>query len=114
MPYLKIQTNHRLETERATQLIKTASRLVAEGLGKPERYVMVALEPPLPMVFAGRDDPAVFMELKSIGLSDDKTPGLSQSLCQLVSSELGVPGDRVYIEFQDSPRKMWGWDGGTF
>ena len=113
MPYLKIQTNHALEADKASHFIKSASRLVAEGLGKPERYVMVALEPPVPMVF-GSDDPTVFMELKSIGLPETKTPQLSESLCQLVNAELGVPADRVYIEFQDAPRKMWGWDGGTF
>jgi phenylpyruvate tautomerase len=114
MPYLKIQTNHAIDAAKATAFIKSASRLVAEGLGKPERYVMVALEPPVPMIFAGSEAPTVFMELKSIGLPDSKTPQLSETLCQLVITELGVPGDRVYIEFQDAPRKMWGWDGGTF
>jgi phenylpyruvate tautomerase len=114
MPYLKIQTNHAIDSNKAMDLIKTASRLVAEGLGKPERYVMVALEPPLAMVFAGSDAPAVFMELKSLGLSDSQTPGLSAQLCQLMSQELGVSGDRIYIEFQAPPRKMWGWDSSTF
>lgn len=114
MPYLKVQTNHAIDASKATQFIKSASQLVANGLGKPESYVMVALEPPLPMVFAGSDAPTVFMELKSIGLSESQTPALSQSLCQLVSEELDVLGERVYIEFQDTPRKMWGWNGGTF
>lgn len=114
MPYLKIQTNHEIDAGRSADFIKSASRLVADGLGKPERYVMVALEPPVPMVFAGSDAPTVFMELKSIGLPESKTAGLSDSLCKLVNTELGVPADRVYIEFQDAPRKMWGWDGGTF
>jgi phenylpyruvate tautomerase len=114
MPYLKIQTNHSIDPDKATQLIKTASHLVASGLGKPEDYVMVALEPPVPMVFAGSDAPTVFMELKSIGLAEAQTPKLSESLCRLVNTELGVPSDRIYIEFQAAPRKMWGWDGGTF
>ncbi|MEJ2359824.1 MAG: phenylpyruvate tautomerase MIF-related protein [Gammaproteobacteria bacterium] len=114
MPYLKIQTNHTIDADRSADLIQSASRLVADGLGKPERYVMVALEPPVPMVFAGSPEPTVFMELKSIGLPESKTAQLSESLCQLINSELGVPADRVYIEFQDAPRKMWGWDSGTF
>lgn len=114
MPYLKIQTNQPVDAERAYRFIKSASQLVAEGLGKPERYVMVALEPPVPMVFAGDDNPAAFLELKSIGLSEGQTPKLSENLCHLVTSELGIPVDRVYIEFQDAPRKMWGWNGGTF
>jgi len=114
MPYLKIQTNHSVDADKVSHLIKSASHLVAEGLGKPERYVMVALEPPVPMVFAGNDDPTVFMELKSIGLPESKTAQLSASLCQLVNTELAVPTDRIYIEFQDAPRKMWGWNSGTF
>jgi len=114
MPYLKIQTNHPLDSGKSLEFIKSASRVVAEGLGKPERYVMVALEPPVPMIFAGSDDPTVFMELKSIGLPESRTAQLSASLCQLVHDELAVPADRVYIEFQDAPRKMWGWDKGTF
>lgn len=114
MPYLKIQTNQDLQADKTTQLIKTASAVVADKLGKPERYVMVSMEPPVPMVFAGTDEPAVFMELKSIGLSETQTPELSAALCELASTNLGVNSDRVYIEFADAPRKMWGWNGATF
>ena len=114
MPYLKIQTNQALEATATKNFIKKASELVAEKLGKPERYVMVVMDPPVPMVFAGSDEPTIFMELKSIGLSETQTPGLSDALCHLVNSELGIAGDRVYIEFADAPRKMWGWNGATF
>jgi len=114
MPYLKIQTNRELTAEQSSDWLKRASSLVAEQLGKPERYVMVAMEPPVPMVFAGSDDPAVFMELKSIGLSETQTPDLSNALCELAHETVGVAQDRVYIEFADAPRKMWGWNGATF
>jgi len=114
MPYLKIQTNQTIGDDKTLEFIKSASKLVAKDLGKSESYVMVTLEPPVPMVFAGSDEPAVFMELKSIGLPESRTPQLSASLCQLVNEELDVPSNRVYIEFQDAPRKMWGWDSGTF
>jgi len=114
MPYLKIQTNHELPAEQSSELIKQASAIVADKLGKPERYVMVAMEPPVPMVFAGTNDPAVFMELKSIGLSESQTPALSEALCELANNSFGVNSDRVYIEFADAPRKMWGWNGTTF
>ena len=114
MPYLKIQTNRELTAEQSSDWLKRASNLVAEQLGKSERYVMVAMEPPVPMVFAGSDDPAVFMELKSIGLSESQTPDLSNALCELAHETVGVAQDRVYIEFADAPRKMWGWNGATF
>jgi len=114
MPYLKIQSNRAIEGQPAKELLAKASSAVADLLGKPERYVMVAIEPPVPMLFAGNDDPAVFIELKSIGLSESQTPELSCVLCELVQHTLGVEIDRIYIEFADAPRKMWGWNGATF
>lgn len=114
MPYLKIQTNQTVPAEQSSGLLKQASAIVADQLGKPERYVMVSLEPPVPMVFAGSEEPAVFMELKSIGLSESQTPALSEALCQLATEAFSVAMDRVYIEFADAPRKMWGWNGTTF
>lgn len=114
MPFLKIQSNQPVAASAAGQLVSRASQLVAEQLGKPERYVMVALEPPVPMSFAGSTDPLAYLELKSIGLPEDKTPALSRALCQLVEQELGIDPERVYIEFADAPRAMWGWNSGTF
>ena len=114
MPYLRIQSNHVLESEAADEFLILASSTVADLLSKPERYVMVTMDPPVPMLFAGTDDPAVFMELKSIGLSESQTPELSRVLSELVHQTLGVNIDRIYIEFADAPRKMWGWNGATF
>ena len=114
MPYLKIQTNRPVENDAAEQLVSSASKLVAEQLGKPERYVMVALDPPVPMSFAGSTDPLAYLELKSIGLPQDKTPAFSKALCGLIQQQLGIEPDRVYIEFADAPRAMWGWNNATF
>ena len=63
-----------------------------------------------------KETPAVlaFLELKSIGLPESITAGVSEALCQLVASETGTDTARIYIEFTDAPRKMWGWNNGTF
>ena len=112
MPYLKIQVNKNLNTEE--EIIQKASKLIAEELGKPESYVMVLFEPEVKLAFGGSMEPAVFMELKSIGLDDTKTEGLSRTLCNFSEKELGVSKDRVYIEFKDASGSMWGWNGSTF
>ena len=114
MPYLKIQTNQTISPDQAQTLISKASKLVASDLGKPENYVMVALSPPVPMLFAGSDAPTAYLELKSIGLPSSRTGDLSQALCTLIENELAISKDRVYIEFADAPRAMWGWNGSTF
>jgi phenylpyruvate tautomerase len=114
MPYLKIQTNQAINPDQAQALISKASKLVATELGKPENYVMVALSPPVPMLFAGTDAPTAYLELKSIGLPSSRTGNLSQALCTLIENDLAISKDRVYIEFADAPRAMWGWNGSTF
>ena len=114
MPYLTIQSNREPDAAAARDLMARASKLVAEQLGKSENYVMVALDPPRPMLFAGDDAPAAYLELKSIGLPESKTQDLSAALCALVEEVLGIAGERIYIEFADAPRNMWGWNGRTF
>ena len=112
MPYLKIQANKKISDEK--EFIEKTSTFIAEELNKPESYVMVLLEPEVKLSFGGNMEPAVFMELKSIGLDENMTGNLSESLCSFAEKELGVSQDRVYIEFKDVEGSMWGWKGDTF
>ena len=114
MPYLKIQTNQELSASDQKALLEKASAIASRELGKPETYVMVTLDPPRPMLFAGTDDPTAYLELKSIGLPTDSTKNLSAALCNLISEELSINKDRVYIEFANAERNMWGWNSSTF
>ncbi len=114
MPYLKIQTNLPISKKAERSVLQDASALVAKELGKPEEFVMVALQPNTPMVFAGTDDPVAFLELKSIGLPADKTKRLSHTLCDLINRHLGIRPERVYVKFIDVLHSMWGWKGDTF
>jgi len=114
MPFLKIRTNQRLDESATKSLASRASATVAELLGKPESYVMVSIETGADMLFAGTDEPLAYLELKSIGLSPSITAPASRALCDLVAGETGVATNRIYIEFTDAPRHLWGWNGGTF
>jgi phenylpyruvate tautomerase len=114
MPFLKIQTNQSLPLDGARNLARKASALVAKQLGKPESYVMTSVENNPAMTFAGTDEPLAFLELKSIGLPESITADTSRALCELVSSETAIDPARIYIEFTNAERSMWGWDKGTF
>lgn len=114
MPYLTITSNQDLDQRHQGELLRAASALVAARLSKPERYIMVAWQHRPAMLFAGSDQPLAYLELKSIGLPDDATAALSSALCELMGEQLHVPAERVYIEFADAPRHLWGWNGGTF
>lgn len=114
MPYLKIQTSTELPAAAAKSMAARASALIAAQLGKPERYVMVSVETNPAMLYAGSNDPLAYLELKSIGLPENSTGDASRALCELVSRETGINPERIYIEFTDAARKMWGWNGSTF
>ena len=114
MPYLKIQTNQSPDDTQQQALLEKASALVAEQLSKPENYVMIALETGQTMLFAGSSGPLAYLERKSIGLPATATADLSNHLCTLIAQELDIEKNRIYIEFADAPRHMWGWDGKTF
>jgi phenylpyruvate tautomerase PptA (4-oxalocrotonate tautomerase family) len=117
MPLIKVQTSaSQPEKGAINTLLKSLSSGLAKHLGKPESYVMTAFEPEVPMTFAGSSDEAVcYIEIKSVGtMSSEKTKAMSQDFCQQINNALGVPTNRVYIEFADAKGYMWGWDGRTF
>lgn len=116
MPLIKVQTSLAAPEASSTEaLLKHLSSSLATHLGKPESYVMTALEANIPMTFAGTTDPACYVEVKSVGtMSSQQTKTMSQDFCQYISDTLGVSRNRIYIEFADAQGYLWGWDGRTF
>lgn len=114
MPHLRIQTNQHLDPDSRQRLLAAASAGVGQALGKAERYVMVTVESDRSMRFAGDDAPCAYMELKSIGLPESRTPALSRALCDMMREQINVPPERVYIEFTNAKASLWGWNGATF
>ena len=112
MPYIKVQTNQKVKKEE--ELLKKLSAEMAEQLGKPESYIMTALEAETGMTFGGSSEKTAFIQVKSIGLKKSMTEDISKFICEFLEKELEIKQDRVYIEFADVPGAMWGWNGGTF
>jgi len=77
-------------------LLDELSRLLAARFGKPERWVMTALQPGLTMTFGGSDAPTAFVTVKNIGtMKPDETLVLSEAICGLVEKALGVSSERI-------------------
>ena len=112
MPVLQITTNVTIGD--ADALSKQASNLVAEILGKSESYVMVNINDNADLVFAGTNEPCAHLILKSLGLPESETKAYSEKLCSFVEQQLGVSPSRIYIEFFNPERHMFGWDSRTF
>lgn len=114
MPLIKVQTSIAAELTAIDTLLKQLSASLAKHTGKPESYVMTALEPGVKMTFGGSSDPVCYIEIKSVGsMNSAQTKAMSQDFCHQVNQALGVPLDRTYIEFADAKGSMWGWNGTT-
>ena len=114
MPYFSIKTNQTLDSSSNRDLMRKTSEFIAELLGKPESYVMIAIKPGTTLNFAGSDEPAAFVRLKSIGLPKELSSNFSEKICGFVQQELKVPPNRVFIDFKDLERDMFGWNAKTF
>ena len=114
MPYFSIETNQTVDTASNRDLMKKMSAFIAKLLGKPESYVMIAIKPGTPLIFAGSDEPAAFVRLKSIGLPKEHCTEFSGKICGFVEQELEISPNRIFIDFKDLERKMFGWNGKTF
>lgn len=116
MPLIKVQTSVTATDPTAVNsLLKSLSASLAKHTGKPESYVMTAFEPGIAMTFAGTFAPVCYIEIKSVGsMNPTQTKSMSQDFCEQVNQALGVPTNRIYIEFADAKGAMWGWNGSTF
>jgi len=117
MPLIKVQTSAAIN-DPVTQvqgLLQTLSGKLAQHFGKPESYVMTIFEPNVKMTFGGTVKPSCYIEIKNIGtMTSAQTKAMSQDFCGVIEAVLGVPKNRIYIEFNNATGSMWGWDGSTF
>jgi phenylpyruvate tautomerase PptA (4-oxalocrotonate tautomerase family) len=114
MPLLKLETTVVLTEEKRSALLAALSKAVAEGIGKPEQYVMVTLSPAA-ILMSGKAGDAAFVDVRSIGgLSGDVNRRLSQRVCQVLEDSLHIAPNRVYLNFSNVEGRNWGSDGSTF
>jgi len=77
------------------------------------RFVSVSRQAAILM--SGKPGDAAFVDIRSIGgVTDEVNRKLSQQVCKLLNDSLGIPPDRVYLNFTDVEASNWGWNGSTF
>ena len=114
MPLLKLETTVALTEDKRQALLASLSKTVAEIIGKPQQYVMVAASQAA-MQMSGNPDDAAFVDVRSIGgLTGEVNRKLSKKVCELLHESLGIPPNRIYLNFTDVQASHWGWNGNTF
>jgi phenylpyruvate tautomerase len=114
MPLLKLETTVALADDKKKALLASLSKIVAGTIGKPEQYVMVTISPAA-ILMSGKPGDAAFVDVRSIGgLGGNVNQQLAQKIGALLKESIGVPPDRVYLNFTDVPAGNWGWNGDMF
>jgi phenylpyruvate tautomerase PptA (4-oxalocrotonate tautomerase family) len=114
MPLLRLETNAPLSDDARKNLTASLSRTVADTIGKPEQYVMITITPAT-LLMSGKPGNAAFADVRSLGgLGGDVPRLLAQRVCKLLNDSLGIPPERVFLNFTDVKPANWGWNGNTF
>ena len=114
MPLLKLETTVALTEDKGKAQLASLSKTVAEVIGKPQQYVMVTASHAA-IQMSGSPGDAAFVDVRSIGgLTGDVNRKLSQKVCQLLHDSLGIPPNRIYLNFTEVKASHWGWNGSTF
>ena len=117
MPLIIIKSSaSNISTDTKQQIHEQTVDVLTTILQKSSDYVMSILELDHEMSFARNSQlPTAYIEVKNVGtLVPESTLLLSRELTAIISKNLEIAPDRVYIEFQQSDRHLWGWNGRTF
>ncbi len=113
MPYIQTKTNVSISKEREIALKSAFGKAIELVPGKSERWLMLAFSDNERMWFAGDDSPVALLEVKIFGsASPEHYDELTASLTQVVSSELNIAPNRIYIKYDEVDN--WGWNGSDF
>ena len=67
------------------------------------------------MQFGAKAGISAYCEVKNVGvLSPDTTNQITGFITEILSTKLKISPEQLYIEFQESERHLWGWNGKTF
>ena len=104
-----------IKSNKISTLQDCARSILSEEIGKSSDFVLTMINFCEDMTFGDSSNYCAFAEVKNVGkIETNVTSSISKKLCSLISECLGVKEEKVYIEFQESERHLWGWNGRTF
>ncbi|MBO6215473.1 MAG: hypothetical protein J6N76_08050 [Lachnospiraceae bacterium] len=113
MPFIDTKTTVKLSDEQK-QTLKAAYAEAAGMIGKPESYLMVGFEDEYDLFFAGeRLEKGAYVSVDVYGGSNSAGfEKMTKKICDTLTDELGIPGNRIYVEYRATAD--WGWNGSNF
>ncbi|KAF2885335.1 hypothetical protein ILUMI_20804 [Ignelater luminosus] len=114
MPHFRLETNL-AQNKIPGDLPQKLCNVLAKSLGKPINYCVATVIGGVNMSWGGSTEPAAQATLMSIGsLGVEENKKHSKALYDLISKELNIPPDRMYITYINADRSDVGYNGTTF
>lgn len=113
MPYISTKTNVTI-TEDSEAKIRAAFGKAIEAIrGKSEEWLMLSFEDKARMAFRGDVSATAMIEVEIFGsASDAEYADLTSRITRIISDELSIPSDRIYVKYEEID--TWGWSGENF
>ncbi|XP_034044980.1 D-dopachrome decarboxylase [Thalassophryne amazonica] len=102
MPFIELQSN--LPASCFSQnFVRKLCSSTAKVLDKPEDRMVVVVKPGLEMMMASSSSPCVMLSVSAVGVTDtaEKNKEHSSKIFHFLTTELGLTGDRIVIQFHE-------------
>lgn len=114
MPFIHTKSNVTITPAMEESLKAKLGKAIELIPGKSETWLMLQFSGDCRLWFRGeKDEPIAFVEIMVNGsVSDSACDDMTAAVCDIVSAELGIAPDHIYVEYQVAAK--WGWNHMNF
>lgn len=114
MPFINTLTSAPLPEDKEKRIAAAYGRAIENFPGKTEDWLMLNFASDAHIRFRGDDsEPSAMVEIKIFGKAPRSAyDAMTRDVCAILERELGVPGDRIYVKYEECDK--WGWNGSNF
>ncbi len=112
MPLITAKVSTEITVEKEISLKEKFGKAI-ELIGKSESWLMVDFQGNCRLYFKGDNSASAMIEVDLFGkASDSGYDALTEKITEIVSEELGIAKDRIYVKYNEISH--WGYSGFNF
>jgi phenylpyruvate tautomerase PptA (4-oxalocrotonate tautomerase family) len=114
MPFINSKVSVEISKEQEENIKTKLGNAISLIPGKSESWLMLGFEDKYSLYFKGiKEAKVAYVEVKIFQKADSSAyDKLTQAICNIYEEELGIPGDKIYITYEEISN--WGYNGMNF